>query len=532
MADGDQRQRPALNQPRELAQWAWTERRNWVIGGVAALVVLAIIFQAATATDWNVVARGLVAEDEAAALAALDAKKIPYRQQGGGTILVPADKVHQARLELAVGSLPSGQTVGFELFDEAELGRTSFNERVNYHRALEGELSRTIKHLAAVEAARVHLVIPKRRLFDEDQAQPTASVVLRMRRGASLPPRNVQAIRHLVAGAVEQLSPSQVAVVDQAGKMLARPDDEDFSSQLALESRTQFERQLESRISGLLEPVVGAGKVRVQVAARLDFSREVKTNEKYDPESQVIRSERERTEKSDERNTRPEGPPGTATNLPDRQPNAARTATTNNSREKLDHIKNYEIDKEITRTESPHPRVERLSVGVVVDHAAPVDEGGDPVARSPEELASYKTLVANAVGVDTTRGDQLDVANIRFAPVEALPDAEDDAPKGLFEPPNLYFVLGGAALLLGLVIGFLVWRSRRKDEAEPEPAEDLDALEEIPPSVQEQIRVARADVLERAQADIRATASVLTSWLEPPAARPNQPSAPAPGGDS
>ncbi len=270
--------------------------------------------------------------------------------------------------------------------------------------------------------------------------------------------------------------------------------------------------------------MVGAGKVRVQVAARLDFSREIKTNEKYDPESQVVRSERERTEKSDERSARPEGQPGTATNLPDRAAAAARTATTNNSREKLDHIKNYEIDKEVTRTETPHPRVERLSVAVVVDHAAPTEDGGDPVARSPEELQSYKTLVANAVGVDPTRGDQLDVANIRFAPVDAL-EPLDDAPKGWLEPPKLYYVLGGAALLLGLVIGLLVWRSRRKDETEPEPEEDLDAPEEPARSVQEQIREARADVLDKAMADVRATASVLTRWLEPPAGHRGLPGA-------
>ena len=301
MADDDTTERtPLLERARTTWTTASPQRRGAILAAIAIpLVAVAWLGYQATRPEWRGVAHGMLPEDQQAAVTALEAAQIPHRLEDGGTIVVPEDQLYQARMELAAGAMPGGRAAGFELFDESELGRSSFNEKVNYHRALEGELSRTIQHLSPVERARVHLVLPERRLFEEDQAEPSASVVVTLRRGSALSKRQVQAMRQLVASAVARLTPGQVSVADQSGVMLTRPTDDRWLSDEALEYQTRFEASLERRVVALLEPVFGRGHVRAQVAAELDFSRLVETEERFDPESQVVRSEREKLEKAE-----------------------------------------------------------------------------------------------------------------------------------------------------------------------------------------------------------------------------------------
>lgn len=490
-------------------------RRRWLIGGAGGAVLLgllSVVLFAGAGSGMTPLARGMSPEDQAAAVAALEARNIAYELGPGGSILVSPDAVYQARLELAMSTLPSGRSVGFELFDESEVGQTAFVERVNYHRALEGELTRTIRHLAPVERARVHLVVPRRRLFEEDQEEPSASVVVSLRQGGVLADRQVQAIRQLVSGAVEGLSLLRVAVVDSAGRVYARADDPElFGTVYAMEGTLSYERQLEERVVRLLEPVVGVGRVRAQVAAELDFSKLVETRERYDPDGQVLRSEREQTEKTVDTKPDPKGPPGTASNLPD--PAAAQqagAAAHRKTKERLDHTRNYEIDKSVTRKETPHPRVQKLSIAVLVD--APADK-----PRSSDELAAMTRIVSSAVGLDPARGDSIEIDSQPFRAEElGLPPEGADEPAMAEGFPWLWVAVGVAALAL-LVLVWVLWLRRRVTDDELERVTGLSVDQEAPPeltrAVQMEVADLRSEVERDVEADVRVAVTVLRSWL-------------------
>lgn len=494
-----------------------------VIGLVAVAMLVGfgtLIFNQAVGESMRAVARGLLPEDQQVAVTALETEAIPYELAEGGTILVPSSKIHEATIALAVGSSGTGKLVGFEIFDQSELGRSSFAEKVNYHRALEGEMSRTIQHMKSVDRARVHLVIPERRLFEEDEAEPSASVVVTLAPSASLARRQVEAIRTLVASGVERLSAQRVSVVDQSGTMLAALEDGDWHADESLEHQSKFERNLERRVVRLLETVVGVGKVRAQVAADLDFSTVVETQEKYDPESQVIRSEREKLESSASQDKVAAGVPGAGSNLPDNFGGANQPAGGGSNAERSDHIKNYEIDKSTLRRETPHARVDRLSVAVVVDSGLGAD------ALAPAVVDQMKSLVTKAVGLNTTRGDEVEVVAMPFAN-EALA-ANVVAPTGLdalLDPQMRTLVgLGAIALtLLVLVVAFLR-RSRRlarqrRESDERERALFEARLQEIAPSANEleaihrEIDQLREVAVTNSGEDIRRTAIVIRRWI-------------------
>ncbi|MCC6620532.1 MAG: flagellar M-ring protein FliF [Deltaproteobacteria bacterium] len=447
------------------------ERRYLLVGaGVVVLGVLAfLVASGGSGADWRPVARGLQPDDIQTVQTRLDDKKIAYQLGEGGSILVPADKIHEARLELAVSTMPSGKAVGFELFDESGMGRSSFTEKVNLHRALEGELARTIRHIEGIERARVHLVTPERRVFRSLDVEPSASVVLSLAAGHSLSPKQAQAIRQLVAGAVERLQPNKVAIVDQHGTMLARPDSGALGAAGdGYEQQHEREQQLERRVVELLEPVVGAGKVQARVALTMDFSQVVETREDFDPDQQVVRSERETLDRNADPQTAAAGAPGTATNLPGRQgPRAAAPAGA--GREKSDTTRNYEIDKVTTRTERPLPRLQRMSVAVLVDDAP--DGKGGTTPRTKDELDRYTRLVSGAVGIDGQRGDKIEVVSVPFA----APDVGDTATPGGDPTAGdtskgddlLPILVGGigAAIVLALLIAFGLGGRRRRDAA-------------------------------------------------------------------
>ena len=513
------------------------------IGAILAVVVVAgaLVWTVVSGskTDFVPVARGLSPEDEAAAVAALDEKKIPYELDDGGSILVPAERLHEARLELAVTASPGGTIVGFEIFDESELGRSAFNEKVNYHRALEGELSRTIRALQPVEKARVHLVMPERRLFESDQAEPSASVVLQIRPGQILTARQVLAVRNLVAAAVERLSPEKVAVVDQHGSMLARPEGETGNAEGLFENQMAFERGMERRVIELLEPLVGVGNVKAQVSARLDFSRVVETTEKFDPDGAVVRSERLREEKSTTGENVASGAAGTSSNVPG-APGTTSTKQVGTGSERSDRVVNYEIDRKTQKRETPHARVERLSVSVVVNGVEARPEGGGESVYTPrpaEEMKRYEDIVRNAVGFDVERGDQLAVTNARFVRTEELEPEEEAVEEGLTSNPLVRWGLIGLGVLLVALIAFLALRSRKRTTAvtslDLKSREDAAALELAAaearmaeetsrfmdsqimgePTISDKVQLLRQRAIDQARADVRRTASVIRGWL-------------------
>lgn len=524
--------RGGVEQAQQMFMGLPPERRRIVMAvGLVVLIGLGyVIMKQANQAQWQPLVRGLLPEDQQIVVEALTAKQIPYELADGGIVRVPEDKVLDARMELASSTMPSGKVVGFELFDESELGRSSFTEKVNYHRALEGELGRTVRNINVVDRARVHLVMPERRLFEEDEVEPSASVVVNLKQGTSLSRRQVQAIRQLVAGAVERLVPGQVSVVDQSGAMLARPHEEDWLSDESLQYQAQYERNLERRVISLLEPVVGHGKVRAQVAVELDFSRIVETEEKFDPESQVIRSEREKTESSTSEQQVAAGVPGAGSNMPERvagqQPNAPGGKPSNS--DFADHIKNYEIDKSTTRRETPHVRLKRLSVAVVVD------SGGPEAALPAGQVASYSRLVAKAVGLDPDRGDAIEVIGMEFSEMANMVAADGmaESPSSvevLMEDPVIKYGLLGALTLLALATGFAYWRRRRavalqeaKETAERQRRERMEAeLLELKSGnraaddVQAQVEILRQKAVIQSETDIHRAAAVIREWMEP-----------------
>lgn len=537
MADSDGKGRDGL---RGQVQGVWQRmssiQRVVTVGIIVAVVAaFAWVMLGGNSAKMVPLARGLSAEDEAVAVAALEEAKIPYQLDSGGTILVPEAQVHDARLEIAVSTSPGGKVVGFELFDESELGRSAFSEKVNYHRAMEGELARTIRHLKPVEKARVHLVIPERRLFEQDQAEPSASVVLELAAGASLSPRQVLAVRHLVASAVERLVPDRVAIVDQSGTMLARPDGEEGGGTEGLfEKQVGFERGLERRVVELLEPMVGIGNVRAQVSARLDFSKVVETSEKFDPEVSVVRSERTREETSKSANLQATGQPGTSSNLPGGAGTTGGRQQGNES-ERSDKVVNYEIDRQTQRRETPNARVERLSVAVVINGAEEKDAvTGDLnyVPRTQDDMNRYQSIVQSAVGFDTTRGDQVSVTNVRFVRLEEEELEGSPEGEGVLATPWVKWVAIGAGVLALLLVVFLVLRARRKAAAEARVAaaaraaqlaarvaEEEDAVAHLlepaggEPTISDKVQLLRQRAIEQARVDIRRTASVMRGWL-------------------
>jgi flagellar M-ring protein FliF len=352
---------------------------------------------------------------------ALDQAGVKYEVKGdGSTILVPRDDVASTRLLLSSKGLPTAGSVGYEIFDNASaLGQTDFVQQLNRQRALEGELARTIRSLDGVTAARVHLVLPKRQLFDEEAEQPSASVNIGVG-GREPGPDQVRAIQNLVAGAVPSLKPDRVTVVDQHAKTLSGGD-----TGMAAEAdsrKSEVELRIGKQVQKLVEGVVGAGKARVNVAAEVELARVTVQQETYDPDGQVIRSESTTDENAKENQPEDSGQVSAGANIPGGAGGA--TSTTSSASGRQESTTNYEISKTV-RTEVQEPgQVKRLSVAVAVDGVTADGAGGKPGAytpRSAEEMARIEQLVRTAVGYNQQRGDQVSVVNVRF-PTSVDPD--------------------------------------------------------------------------------------------------------------
>jgi len=350
--------------------------------------------------------------DSARIVSQLESDQIPYElRNGGGAIYVPADLVPRTRVTLAEQGLPSGGSIGYEIFDKTDsLGTTNFIQNVNLVRALEGELARTIRSVDAVKAARVHLVLPKRELFSRERQEPSASVLLHMR-GSNRPTQSqVVAIQNLVASAVPGLNPNRISVVDGRGTLLTQGFEDENSpaavSAKADERREQYQSRLARTIEQLLAQTVGPGKVRAEVFADMDFDRINTSEEVYDPDGQVVRSTQAIEESTSNREGGGDLPVSVATNLPDASFDPAGTSGTDASENRTEETVNYEISKKTINHVRETGIINRLSVAVLVDGTyGPGDEGPNSYhPRSQEELNLLATLVRSAIGFDVERG--------------------------------------------------------------------------------------------------------------------------------
>lgn len=378
---------------------------------------------------------GLAERDVMEVTDALQKSGIPFELSGSGTVMVPDDQVHEARIKLAAAGLPNSSTNGFELLDkEQSFGASQMMETARFQRALEGELARTISSMRGVESARVHLAIPKQTVFLRDQKHPSASVMVNLFSGRTLDEGQVSAIVHMVASSVPNLQPQQVTVVDQSGRLLTTPDSGSdavvTSSQFA--HRKRLEEYFTQRIESLLEPIVGMGGVRAQVTTELDYTISEQTNESFNPDLPAVRSEQTFEEKISGTDPAAGGVPGTLTNTPPAggttqpQGTASDQGANGTSKSNRRTTRNYELDRTISHARQPGGTVRRLSVAVVVDDKQSRNPEGE-VTRAPyteEDLARFTTLVKEAVGFDPQRGDTVSVINTAFnspAPAEPLP---------------------------------------------------------------------------------------------------------------
>ena len=368
---------------------------------------------------------------EAAQMAdALDRAHIAHQELGSGDrITVGAADVARARMLLAKDGLPSGGSIGYEIFDRGDsLTATQFQQDINETRAMEGELARSIRMLQGVRNARVHLVLPKRQPFSRDVVSAQASVVLTMAGGARLDPQGVQAVLNLVAAAVPGLKPSGIAIIDSRGTLLARagqPTSEDSIVQTGEELHRATELRLSHAVEEMLEDSLGQGRVRAEAAVTMDYQRVNETSESYNPDQQVVRSTQSSTDKTN--STEGEKAVSVANNLP----NADAAATQNGSQEqKQDETTNYEIGKTVRTLVREQPQIARISLAVMVDGTMQPDRDGKLVwkERSAEDLARIKRLVQSAIGFDAKRGDTVEVVSMRFA---ASDETAEAAPSGL-----------------------------------------------------------------------------------------------------
>jgi flagellar M-ring protein FliF len=447
-------------------------------------------------TDYAPLYNQMSPEDAGQVVSALREKKIDYQlSHDGGTIQIPRARIYEVRLDLASQGLPRGGSVGFEVFDNTKLGMTEFVQNINYQRALQGELSRTINQLAEVESSRVHIVMSQRSLFIQEEEPASASVTLKLRPGRWLSDDQVQGILHLVSSSVPRLSPQKVTVVDQNGKMLAGFADKPSLTKLSsdhYEFQQRKERSLEKRIVSMLESVLGEGKAIVRVACDLDFIQQEQTDEIYLPENQVVRSEALLSQSSPSE-ILPMGIPGLAANIAQPQPGEGQGQRANGFR-KEDQTRNYEIGRTTRRQIMPVGTLQRLSVAVVVDgnYQAPPAAKGDGAAPEPtyvprtvEELASLESIVKSAINFDAQRGDKVEIVNIPFNTQQLAEPPALDGPRWLEQLREYGVVFKYLAVALFIWFSFLFVIRPLISWLTETAWEDVELLEHLPRTLAE-----------------------------------------------
>lgn len=413
-----------------------------------------------TAPDMALLYGDLEMEDAGKIVSRLEALGVPVDVRGGGSqIYAPSDRVTRLRVELAEAGLPKGGSVGYEIFDKNDqLGVSSFVQNINHLRALEGELARTIGAMAQIASARVHLVLPKRKLFTREREEPSAAIMLTLAGAGALPMRRIQAIQQLVSAAVPGLVPEHVSIVDDRGNLLARGDGDTEGAQSSNleEKRLAYENRLSRTIEGLVARYVGEGKVRAEVSVDMSFDKITENSESYDPDGQVARSTQ--TVTLGEQSHEADKNVSAATKLPNAQANAG--GGSQNQLNRSEETINYEVSKKIRTHVKEVGEVKKLSVAVLVDgiYTPGADKKNmDYKPRSPEEIQSLTKLIKNAVGFDEKRGDSIEVSNMRFAPMEMLEaTAAPDTYFGLEKHDLIHLAevfLVGLLGLFGLLFG-------------------------------------------------------------------------------
>lgn len=500
-----------------LEQLRANPRLLLMIGVSAAVAAIAALWLWSRAPDYGVLYTNLSDRDGGAIIASLQQMNIPYKfAAGGGALLVQTNKVPEARLRLASQGLPKGGTVGFELMDNQKFGTSQFAEQVNYQRALEGELARSINSISAVESARVHLALPKPSLFVREQKKPSASVILTLHRGRSIDEGQISAIVHLISSSVPELSAKSITVVDQAGNLLSAANAGTRGLDVSQLKYTQeIEQGYIRRIEAILQPIVGASNVHAQVAADIDFSIVENTDEKYrpnqEPGSAAIRSQQS-GESNQQGANPPGGVPGALSNQPPANPVAPIVTPAANqpnnpqqgangqtnggpSNTRKDGTTNYELDRSIRHVQQGAGGIKRLSVAVVVNYRGTLSTQGKRVtqALSATELEQIKNLVKETMGFNSERGDSLNVVNSPFAS-----DPANDAPELPWwrQPNNIelakelgkYLLLGALALFLwfALLRPLLRKHLQPAQAAPPVPGAEAAPAEEAGPEAQAQ----------------------------------------------
>ena len=544
--------RPALAQ-----RWSALDRGQrlrW--GALAALVAVGLVAAAVfyRQPDYKMLFSNVSDKDGGAIVAQLTQMNVPYKySEGGGAILIPADRVHDVRLKLATQGLPKGSVTGFELMENSKFGITQFQERLNFQRGLEGELTRSILALNAVQSARVHLALPNQNGFFREQQKPSASVLLSLHPGRMLDRAQIAGIVHLVASSVPEMEPSAVSVVDDTGKLLSQSPDGNAGGvdmQQFLYTQ-QVEQQYVRRILDILEPVVGKNNVKAQVSAELDFSQTESTSEQHRPNQSTdggaVRSQQVMETNGDKMATPPTGVPGATSNQPPQNstapinganpaPQAAGAGQGNAQGNKRESITNYEVDKTVKVTRGSTGTVKRLTAAVVVNAplaaaagtdaataaaAAAVSAGLRPLTAQQQE--QLLTLVRETVGYSADRGDSVNLVSAPFmdsgaAPAE-LPMWKDPEIQAMAKSLGVPIALAlfGALVLLGLVRPLLKGRNTSPGgqlnaiEAEaldrpalPAPAKDLSPTKE-----QERLDQAR----HLAKQNPIAVANIVKTWI-------------------
>ncbi|EQA7376559.1 flagellar basal-body MS-ring/collar protein FliF [Klebsiella aerogenes] len=459
-----------------------------LVAASAAIAIIVALLLWAKSPDYRVLYSNLNDRDGGAIVTQLTQMNIPYRfAENGAALMIPAEKVHETRLRLAQQGLPKGGAVGFELLDQEKFGISQFSEQINYQRALEGELSRTIESLGPVQNARVHLALPKPSLFVREQKSPSASVTLTLQPGRALDDGQINAIVYMVSSSVAGLPAGNVTVVDQAGRLLTQSDGtgRDLNAS-QLKYASEVESGYQRRIETILAPVVGSANVRAQVTAQIDFASREQTDEQYQPNQQPDKAAiRSQQTSSNEQIGGPQvgGVPGALSNQPSApatapietaKPAANNASNATNTRSaaansgplstRRDATTNYELDRTIRHTQQKAGTVERLSVAVVVNYSLNADGKAQPMSK--EQLAQIEALVREAMGYSSSRGDSLQVVNTPFTDNQMtggeLPFWQSQAFIDLLLELGRY--------LLVLLVGWVLWRKLIKPQLQQRQA--------------------------------------------------------------
>jgi len=526
--------------------------------GVAFVTVVLLIAGSAwylSTPEYRVLFTDMEPEEASQVVARLSAQKVEYRLANGGRdVQVPKDDVDRLRLSFSNDGLPTSGRIGFEIFDRTAFGQTEFLEQVNYRRALEGEIARTIATISEVASARVHIAMAKDSLFGSRMQPAKASIVLKLRRNRPLATGTVTGITNLVASSVEGLRPENVVLIDSFGRPLTRPSEEGGDEPLSgaqMERQARLERDMSTRVVSLLEPVVGQDRVRVNVSARLSSNTEEQTEERFDPAT-VIRSRQVTMDGTT--NGAAQGLAGARGNLPGPAPPTPAGTPSNatpppaaasalSSAQRSAEIVNYEVSKTVKHTIHPRGDIARLSVAVILDddHIVAKDASGKMAQtvkpRNPAELQKIQQIVAAAVGLDTTRGDQLTVENIAFdeAPVD-LPESTwmDKVGPGVRDLGKIVAVVAICAFAFLFVLRPMVRRvvsvtsgtATAQLPASKLPSQLPRTIQEVESEIETQLDAAAAErladrrmpVLQRrvvtmAQAEPQNAARLVRSWL-------------------